>query len=278
MLFLLPDTLPLPGNLTFLRTADRLDRIVYRIIEQRRRDAAEGNDLLSLLLRIHDEDGTRMTDRQLRDEVMTLFLAGHETTAIALSWTWYLLAEHPEVERKLIAELAEVLGGRAPTVADLPRLRYAEHVISESLRLYPPAWIISREAIQPVEIGGHRIEKGQLAMVSQWVLHRDPRFWERPDEFVPERWAVEKPTWPRFAYFPFGGGPRICIGAGFAMMEAVLILASIARRFRLVLEPGQQIVPWPSLTMRPRHGVRVRLEGREPPAATVSSADQADAL
>ena len=265
LLFLVPDTWPLPGNLTYLRAAKRLDRIVYGIIERRRHSREEHGDLLAMLLEARDEDGSRMTDRQLRDEVMTLFLAGHETTAITLSWAWYLLATHPEVERTLLAELDEVLGDQAaPTVADVPRLKYAERIVTETLRLDSPAWFISREALEACDIGGYRIAKGEVAMLSQWVVHRDPRFFDRPDEFDPDRWAEEAASGrPRYAYFPFGGGPRLCIGAGFAMMETVLVLATIARRFRLVLEAGQEIAPWPTVTLRPRHGVRVILEQRD---------------
>jgi cytochrome P450 len=271
LLFLLPDTWPLPGNLAYLRAAEQLDRVVFGIIERRRRDPGEHEDLLATLLEARDEDGSRMSDQQLRDEVMTLFLAGHETTAITLSWTWYLLATHPEVERKLLAELREVLGERAPTVADAPRLKYAERVVSEVLRLYPPAWFISREAIQPFEVRGYRIAKGQIAMLSQWVVHRDPRFWDRPDEFDPDRWAPEATSQrPRYAYFPFGGGPRLCIGAGFAMMEAVLVLATILQRFHLALVPGQDFTPWPTVTLRPRHGVRVVPRRREQSEQTES--------
>ena len=277
LLFLLPDTLPMPGNLAYLRAAGRLDRVVFGIIERRRGETEERGDLLSMLLRARDGDGSRMTDHQLRDEVMTLFLAGHETTAIALSWTWYLLATHPAVERKLLAELRAVLADRTPSVADLPRLKYAERVVTEVLRLYPPAWSISREALQPCEIGGYRLAKGHVAMLSQWVVHRDPRFFDRPDDFDPDRWAAEGAARPRYAYFPFGGGPRLCIGAGFAMMEAVLVLATILQRFRLALVPGQDFTPWATVTLRPRHGVRVIPRGREPseqPRSTI--ADQQD--
>lgn len=253
----LPLALPTPGTLRLRRAVAQLDAVIYRIIARRRATGEDREDLLSLLLRARDEgDGTRMTDRQLRDEVMTLFLAGHETTATALSWTWYLLAQHPAVAERLEAELDEVLAGRAPTVAELPRLRYAELVLLESMRLYPPAHSISREALQDCEIGGYPTPRGTTLLMSQWVLHRDPRHFPEADRFQPERWAgglAER--LPRFAYFPFGGGPRVCIGSGFAMMEATLLLATIAQRFRLGLVPGVRVRPDPSVTLRPVPGM-----------------------
>jgi cytochrome P450 len=255
------DLLPMPGYRRFERAVARLDEIIYRIIQQRqqrRGSLSLRRDLLSLLLEAQDEDGSRMSDQQLRDEAMTLFLAGHETTALALSWTWYLLAQHPEAENRLIAELQETLDGRAPTCADLPYLRFTEMVIKEAMRLYPPAWTIGREALQDCEIGGYRVPRGAQVAMSQWVMHRDPRHFDQPEEFKPERWAGEQTrSLPRYAYFPFGGGPRLCIGNAFAMMEATLILATIAQRFHLALAPSQTVTPLPSITLRPRNGVRV---------------------
>ena len=263
-LFLLPDTLPLPGNFPLLRAAARLDRIVYRMIEQRRRSgAAPRDDLLSLLLHAQDEDGSRMTDRQLRDEVMNALLAGHETTALVMTWTWYLLATHPAVEQKLLDELRSVLAGRPPTVADLPSLPYAGHVIAEALRLYPPAWAIDRETIRPIRVGGRRIPSQTICILSPWLTHRDPRFYDRPDTFDPDRWSDGLARrLPRLAYFPFGGGPRICIGSTFALQEAVLVLATVAQRYRLDLAPDQTITPWPSITLRPKNGIQVVLRKR----------------
>jgi cytochrome P450 len=263
LLFLVPDTLPLPGNQGLLRAAQRLDVLIYDIIARRRASGQDTGDLLSMLLQAQDEDGSQMTDRQLRDEVMTLFLAGHETTAIALSWAQYLLAQHPAVEEQVVAELRAVLGGRAPTVADLPRLRYTEMVVTEALRLYPPAWTVAREALGPCEIGGHEVSRGTILMMSQWVLHRDPRYFEAPEAFRPERWAngLAKEL-PKYVYFPFGGGPRVCIGSGFAMMEAVLLLATITQQFHVALVPGRPVVPWPSATLRPRDGVPVVVHRR----------------
>jgi cytochrome P450 len=204
-----------------------------------------------------------MTDRQVRDEVMTLFMAGHETTAVALSWTWYLLAQHPEVEARLIEELRAVLGGRAPTAADLPRLRYTEMVVTESMRLYPPAYALGRQAASATEIAGHPLRAGVIVILPTYVVQRDPRWFEEPEAFRPARWEDDGGRrLPRYAYFPFGGGPRLCIGNGFAMMEACLLLAAIAQRFRLALVPGQRVTPTPYVTLRPEPGLRMRLARR----------------
>jgi cytochrome P450 len=270
-LILTPSWLPTLRNIRAALATRRLNKIIYRIIGQRRTAGHDAGDLLSMLLHAQDEDGSRMTDRQLRDEVITLFLAGHETTALTLSWTWWLLAQHPQVEAKLHAELDAVLGGRTPTLEDLPKLPYADHVIMESMRLYPPAWGMARLAIEDAEIGGYTIRKGSGVSLSQWVVHRDPRWYESPEEFRPERWEGDLlKRLPRFAYFPFGGGPHQCIGNSFALMEAALILATIAQKFRLVLVPGQVVVPLASITLRPRHGIRVTMEAREPAEAHAS--------
>ena len=264
--FFLPDTFPLPENLPFIRAANRLDEIIYDIIAQRRAQRAKGEDrpdLLSMLLAAQDEDGSGMTDKQLRDECMTLFLAGHETTALALSWAWYLLSQNPAAEAALHAELDTVLSGRAPTMADLPKLPFCEAVVNEAMRLYPPAYVMGREATEDLRLGQYDVPKGMLVLFSQWVMHRDARFYDDPTVFRPERWldGLQKRL-PRFAYFPFGGGPRLCIGNQFAMMEAVLLLATIAQRYRLRLEPGFEVTPWTGITLRPKNGVRVSLEGR----------------
>lgn len=208
-LVLIPAWVPTPQNVRSYFAVRRLDRIVYRIIEERRASGRDTGDLLSMLLHAQDEDGSRMTDRQLRDEAITLFLAGHETTAIALSWTWWLLAQHRQVEANLHAELEAQLAGRSPSMEDLPRLPYLERVLTESMRLYPPAWGMARTAIEDAEIGGYRIPKGAGISLAQWVVHRDPRWYENPEEFRPERWENDLiKKIPRFAYFPFGGGPR----------------------------------------------------------------------
>jgi cytochrome P450 len=256
--FRIPDRVPTPGNLRYRRGVGRLDALVGGIIALRRADPAERGDLLSLLLAARDEDGGRMSDRQLRDEVVTLFLAGHETTALALSWTWYLLGRSPRARAALGDELRGVLGGRPPGVGDLPRLRYAEAVIQESMRLYPPAYVIGREAAEACEVGGYTLAPGTTVYLAPWVTQRDPRFFDDPLRFEPERWLTGRAKeLPRYAYFPFGGGPRLCIGNTFAMMEAVLLLAAIAQRFRLELAPGHEVTPFASITLRPSQGVWV---------------------
>jgi len=260
-----PFWLPVPRNLHLKRHVRMLDDVILDIIRQRRADQAETGDLLSMLVQAR-EDATKggMTDKQLRDEVMTLFLAGHETTALTLSWTWYVLATHPEVESKLLAELETVLAGRLPTAADVPRLTYTERVIGESLRLYPPVYFFGREALQDLTIGGYAIAKGTSVLISQYVTQRDPRYFERPDEFDPDRWKdglFNRP--PNHTYFPFGGGPRICIGNLLAMLEAVLIVATIMPRFRFELAPEPPVVAWPSITLRPRHGIHAVVRTRQ---------------
>jgi len=270
-----PHWLPTPSNLRVRREVQQIEKILYRIIAERRASGRDAGDLLSMLLSAQDEDGSRMTDRQLRDETITLFLAVHETTASILSWTWWLLARHPEVEAKLHAELDAVLGDRAPTLDDLPKLRYTGHVITESLRLYPAAWGMARLAVEDHEIAGYAVTKGMGVAMAQWVVHRDPRWYDAPEEFRPERWEDDLlKRLPRFAYFPFGGGPRQCIGNAFALMEAALILATIARKFRLPLVANHPVVPLASITLRPRHGVRVTLESRQPNETAKSFGEQ----
>jgi cytochrome P450 len=274
-LLLTPAWLPTPRKIRATIATWRLDKIIFRFIAERRASGKDSGDLLSMLLAARDEDGSRMTDRQLRDEAITIFLAGHETTANALSWTWMLLAQNPDVEAKLHAELDAVLAGRAPSLEDLASLRYTGHVITESMRLYPPAWGMARVAIEDVEIGGYPIPKGCGVSLAQWVVHRDPRWFDAPEQFRPERWEGDLlKRLPRFAYFPFGGGPRQCIGNNFAVMEATLLLATIALKFRVRLVPGHQVVPMPSITLRPRFGIRARIEGRElaPSAAKAQGA------
>lgn len=259
----LPGIFPTAGDRRLRQAIRRLDEIVYGIIHERRQSARTSGDLLSMLLSAQDEDGSGMTDEQLRDEAVTIIMAGHETTAIALSWTWYLLSQHPDVEVRLVEELQGVLGRRAPTAADLPRLAYAESIFLEAMRLYPPLWGLTRIAVRDCEIGGYLVKAGSRLAVSQWVMHRDPRYFDAPDAFRPERWAdgLEKRL-PRFVYFPFGGGPRLCVGKAFAMMEGVLLLARIAQQFRLTLAPGHTVTPWPSLTLRPKGGLPMRLARR----------------
>jgi cytochrome P450 len=268
----IPHWVPTPTNLRIKREIRFIEGILYRIIGECRASGRDTGDLLSMLLHAQDEDGSRMTDKQLRDEAITLFLAGHETTASTLSWTWWLLAQNPAVEAQLHGELDEVLGGRAPSLDDLPRLPYTGNVITESLRLYPPAWGLARVVIEDHELGGYPVRKGMGVAMAQWVVHRDTRWYDSPEEFRPERWENDFiKRIPRFAYFPFGGGPRQCIGNAFALMEATLILATIAQRYRLRLVPGHPVVPLASITLRPRHGVRVLLESRQTGSAEISS-------
>ncbi len=260
----LPVWVPTPENLRLRRINRRLDDIIFRFIAQRRQARQDKGDLLSMLLQARDEDdGSRMTDQQVRDEAMTLFLAGHETTALALSWTWFLLAQNPQVEERLAAEVKQALAGRLPTVTDLPRLAYAEKVILESMRVYPPVWTMGREATRDGEVGGFRVPRGTTLLMSEWVLHRDPRFFDRPEDFLPERWTESfQRQLPKFAYFPFGGGPRLCIGKDFAMMEMILVLATIAQRFRFTLVPGFEVRPWATFTLRPQTGIPAILTTR----------------
>lgn len=259
--WILDNRLPTPGHRRYFNAVSEIDRIVFRIIAERRASGYDEGDLLSMLLDAQDDDGTQMTDQQLRDEVMTLFLAGHETTALALSWSWYLLATHPEAEKEFHAELEDVLGGRAPNVSDLPKLKYTEMIVKESMRLYPPAYAVGREAIEETEIGGFRVPKRTQLFAFQWVTHRDARYFEEPDAFKPERWINGDPS-PKYAYFPFGGGPRQCIGNYFAMMEVVLLMATIGQRFRFKLDPEHKVEVLPVLSLRPRNGIKVILEPR----------------
>ncbi|MCA1556526.1 MAG: cytochrome P450, partial [Acidobacteria bacterium] len=261
------ERLPLPANRRFLRARAKLDAVIYRIINERRASGADRGDLLSMLLLAQDEEGDTggMSDEQLRDEALTIFLAGHETTANALSWTWYLLSQNPEAEAKLHAELDAVLdGGRLPTVEDLPQLRYTEMVLAESMRLYPPAWVVGRLSIKDYAVGDYVAKPDTLILFSQYVMHRDPRFFPEPLRFDPERFAPEaKEARPAYAYFPFGGGARRCIGEGFAWMEGTLLIATIARRWRMRLVPGHAVVEHPRITLRPKHGILMTLEERQ---------------
>jgi cytochrome P450 len=260
----LPLWLPTPFNLRRRRALQQLDAVIYRFISQRRAQPENRGDLLSLLLNARDEDnGGSMTDRQVRDEAMTLFLAGHETTALTLSWAWYLLASHPEAEALAVEEWHKVLCGRNPTAADLPRLRYTEMVVHEAMRLYPPAFAFGREAQEECEVGEYEVPRGMTLIVCTWVLHRDPRWWDDPDSFRPERWANGHPAkTPKYAYVPFGGGPRLCIGRDFGMMEAVLVLATLGQRYRFTVVPGHSVVPLPIFTLRLEHGLLANLELR----------------
>ena len=268
--------LPLPIVRRYRRAQATLDRLIYRIIEERRRRPDDRGDLLSMLLLARDdeEDGGRMSDTQVRDEAMTIFLAGHETTANALAWTWHLLAQHPDVERRLQRETDSVLEGRPATAADVPQLPYARMVLAESMRLYPPAWAIGRRAMDDVDIGGYTIPKGTVVLFSQYLLHRDARFFPDPERFDPDRWLPDRQKGrPKFAYFPFGAGTRVCIGEPFAWMEGILVLATLAARWRMEsLETGP--VPLqPAITLRPAHGIRMRVHTRSRLAGSAETSE-----
>ncbi len=254
-----PAFLPTPRNLRFRKALEAIDAVVYRMIEEHRL-AASGDcfraDLLSLLLRVRDEEsGAGLSDEQLRNEAITFLVAGHETTANALTWTWYLLSRHPEVERQLQDELRAVLGGEMPTFDDLPRLVYTKAVVKEAIRLYPPIWIIERRVIADDVVGSYRLPAGSSVVISPYLLHRHAQFWDRPDEFDPERFKDRAPA----AYIPFGAGPRFCIGSEFSMMEAHMVLAMVAQRFRLRLAPGHLVEPLPGITLRARNGLWMTL-------------------
>jgi cytochrome P450 len=259
------DRLPLPAVRRFNAARATLDRTIYRMIEERRKSGEDRGDLLSMLLLATDTegDGGGMDDTQLRDEALTIFLAGHETTANALTWTWYLLSRNPEAESRLHAEVDSVLRGRAPGYEDMPSLPYTRMVLAESMRLYPPAWAIGRRALESFEARGYVIPKRSVVLMSQYIMHRDPRYFPEPDRFDPERWTPEaQASRPKFSYFPFGGGTRVCIGEQFAWMEGVLLIAALARKWRMKLEPGHPVEIQPLITLRPKHGMRMVLERR----------------
>jgi cytochrome P450 len=253
-----PLAVPTPRNLRFRASRRVLDGIVYDIIRARREGGVDGRpDLLSLLLSLRDEEtGATMTDREVRDHVITFIGAGHETTAIALAWTWYLLAQHPEAMARVREEVGRVLDGRVPTAADLPGLEYTRRVVAEALRIYPPVYGIVKGVVADDEIGGYPIRGGSMVVLSQYVTHRHPEFWPEPETFDPDRFLPERvAARPRFAWFPFLGGPHQCIGEGFAMMEATLVVAMVTQRFRLELAPGAAVKPKPMLSLRPDGGV-----------------------
>jgi cytochrome P450 len=260
----IPRTWPTPANRRNREAARRLDAIIYRIIAERRRSGEDRGDLLSMLLHAQDEDdGSFMTDTQVRDEAMTLFLAGHETTANALAWSWHLLAQHPDVYARVREEADGVLGGRTPTFADLPELAYTLQVFKETMRLYPPAHTIGRQATRPVELGGYELAAGSVVLISPYVMHRRPDYFPDPERFDPERFTPEaEERLPRFAYMPFGGGPRICIGNHFALMEGHLLLAALAQRVTFELVPRQRIEPEPLITLRPKRAISMVVRRR----------------
>jgi cytochrome P450 len=258
------ERLPLPQMRRARRSRAKLDAMIYRMIAERRASGRDHGDLLSMLLNAQDEDdGGVMTDRQVRDEAMTIFLAGHETTANALTWTWYLLSGAPDVEAKLHEEIDRALQGRLPAIEDLRSLPYTERVVTEAMRLFPPAWIIGRRATADVPIASYVAPAGSICVMSQWVMHRDARYYTDPERFDPDRWTPEfRAALPKFAYFPFGGGPRQCIGESFAWMELILIVATIAQRWRLRLVPGHPVEPQALVTLRAKRGMKMNLELR----------------
>lgn len=263
--FELIQKLPLPQLRRFDQAKAKLDAIIYRLVEDRRRSSEDRGDLLSMLLLSQDTegDGGQMSNEQLRDELMTIFLAGHETTANALTWTLYLLSQNAETETRLHEEIETVLGGRLPTFEDVARLKYTEMVLAESMRLFPPAWAIGRMALEDSEIGGYVVPKRSLVLMSQYVMHHDARYFAEPLRFDAERWTPEaREARPQFSYFPFGGGPRRCIGEGFAWMEGILLLATLVQRWRMNLVPGHPVALNSVMTLRPKHGMRMTLATR----------------
>ena len=263
-IYLVPAWVPTPNNLRARMNVRKVDGVIADVIRDRKASSDQRMDVLSMLLSSLDEAGQPLSSRQLRDEVVTLFLAGHETTANALSWTWYLLARHPEVETRLLSEIRDVLGDRPPAVTDLAQLRYTNLVIKESMRLYPPVGGIGRETITKLELGMYTVPPRTNIFMSQWLMHRNQRFFDEPEAFKPERWTAEfERQLPPFAYFPFGGGPRLCIGASFAVTEMIVLVAAIARRFRLRLLSERPIDPVFSISLRPGGGIKMLVEARK---------------
>jgi cytochrome P450 len=256
--------LPLPSTLRMRRARTRLDATIYRFIDERRQHADHQEDLLSTLLAARDDDGTGMSDTQVRDEAMTLFAAGHETSANTLTWALFLLSQHPESEQAVVAELDEVSRNRLPEPGDLPRLPLLRAVVTETLRLYPPGWLITVVATEPLELGGQTIPTGAMILMAPWQMHRDERLFDDPHAFRPSRWSPDMlATLPQFAYFPFGGGPRLCLGERFAQMEVVMVLATLISRWRMELAPGAVVEPQPNLTLRVRHGLPMHVRQRQ---------------
>ena len=259
------EKLPLPQTKKLNRSRETLDRVIYSIIDKRRKDGEDNGDLLSMLLMAQDEDdGAAMSNKQVRDEALTLFMAGHETTANAMTFTWYLLSQNAEKREKMHRELDEVLNGKTPDFEDYTKLKYTEAVFAEAMRLFPPAWAIGRLAIEEHEFGGYKIPKNALIMTSPYVMQRDKRFWENADEFIPERWEEQsiKEAGAKFIYFPFSKGIRSCIGESFAWMEGVLLVATLAQKWNLNLMPEQKIGLKPLMTLRPKYGMKMRIEKR----------------
>ncbi|MCG3164561.1 MAG: putative cytochrome P450 [Bacteroidia bacterium] len=256
-----PLWMPVKANRDFRNAARELDKVIYNFIESRRKLKQHPNDLLSMLMDAVDEEtGERMSDLQLRDECMTIFLAGHETTSLSLSWFWLLMHQHPEEEQKLHDELKTVLNGRTPGFADIPRLKYTKQLIEESMRLYPPAWTVGRKSLEADEIDGYKISPGQNMMLLTYAVHRHPDYWDEPDKFKPERFSDENvKNIKKFAYFPFGGGPRLCIGNSFAMMEMQIVIATLAQRFKFCRTETHEVEKDALITMRPKGGIKMKV-------------------
>lgn len=255
---LLPDWVPLSDSRRYLNGVREIDEFVTETVSSRRSAPSGKNDLLSMLLAARDESGQPMSPGQIRDEAINLFIGGFDTPSLVLSWTWYLLANHPEIAERVAAEADEVLGARSPELGDLQRLDFTQKVLKESMRLYPPAWLLGREPVRDVEIGGVTIPRGTIVLISQWVMHHDGRYFGQPLRFDPDRWS-EKIELPRFVYFPFGAGPRVCIGAAFATLECTLALAMIAQRFRFAMSTADAVLPQPTMTLRPKGGMPGRI-------------------
>jgi cytochrome P450 len=257
--------LPLPSLKRYQRALARLDEIMYALIARRRADLQGHNDFLTSLIMLQDTEGDRagLTDTEVRDEAMTVFFAGHETTSSALTWTWYLLSQHPEIERRMHEEVDNALAGRMPTAADFPRLSYTNMVLAESMRLYPPGWLLVRRPMVDFPLGEYVAPKGSYIHFSQYLMHRDARFFPEPEKFDPERWNPEAAAArPKYCYFPFGGGSRKCIGDGLAWMEGTFVLAVVAQKWKFRLVPGQRVVPAPMITLRPKYGMAMTVHAR----------------
>ncbi len=255
--------IPLPSTRRFYRSKARLDETIHRLIDERRTEGTDHGDLLSLLLGMHEPAAAVLSDEEVRDEALIFLLAAFDTTALALTWTWYLMSQHADVEARLHEELDSVLRGRLPSAADLDHLRYVQQVFSEVLRLYPPGYLVARKALAPYEVAGYVLPAGTLVLMSPYLIQRDSRFYRDPDSFDPDRWEAQDPhATQQFAFFPFGGGPRRCIGDAFAWMEATLVIATVAQRWRPRLLPGFRVELQPLLNLRPKHGVKMTLEPR----------------
>ncbi len=264
-IFRMPLWVPTKINREYKKAIQRLDKVIYGIIEKRKNDTVKHEDMLGILMVARDaDDGLGMTSHQVRDELMTIFLAGHETTANALSWALYAISKHPEIQAKLFNEVNSIIGQRTPKPEDFMKLQYTQNIIHETLRFYPPLYILSRDVTEDVTIGGYRFKKGDMILISSYVMQHNPEYFDQPESFIPERFENNfMKSLPAFAYFPFGGGPRVCIGNHFAMMEAVFVLACIAKRYRIKLAPDHhEVTPLPSLTLRPKNGLRMVLEER----------------